>query len=56
MTLKKRQGASMRTPYEKPEAEVLVVRFEEQFLQGTTGYNGDNNGTPGEGDIVDLGD
>jgi hypothetical protein len=45
-----------RIPYESPQAEVLIVRFEEQFLQGTNGYNGDNNGKPVEGEILDLGD
>ena len=45
-----------RTPYDSPQTEVLVVRFEDQFLQGTNGYNGDNNGKPVEGDILDLGD
>ena len=28
----------VRIPYESPESEVLVVRLEEQFLQGTNGH------------------
>ena len=56
MTLQKWLGTRTHTPYESPEAEVLVVRFEEQFLLGTNGYNSDNNGKPVDGDIVDLGD
>ena len=32
---------SFRHPYEKPEAELLVVRFEHDFLGGT--YNPDGN-------------
>ena len=32
---------SFRHPYEKPEAELLFVRFEQDFLGGT--YNDDGN-------------
>ncbi len=31
----------LRRHYETPEAELVVIRFEEHFLDGT--YNGDNN-------------
>lgn len=56
MTMQKWQSVRVRTPYESPEAEVLAVGFEKQFLLGTNGYNSDNNGRPVDGDIVDLGD
>ena len=54
--MQKWQNSRTRTPYDSPLAEVLVVRFEEQFLQGTNGVNGDNNDKPGDGGFVDLGD
>ena len=39
--MQKRQSASVRFPYEKPEAEQLFLRFEEQFMETT--FNSDNN-------------
>ena len=41
MTMQKWQSARVRTPYESPQAEVLVVGFEEQFLQSP--FNSNNN-------------
>lgn len=32
------QEVGMRIPYESPESELLMVRLEEQFLQGTNGH------------------
>jgi len=58
MSMQKWQSARTRTPYDSPQAEVLVIRFEEQFLHGTNGYgyNDHYNEKPGEGDIVEIGD
>ena len=53
-TMDRWQGLRAHSPYEAPEAEVLVIRFEERFLDGT--YNKDNNETVGSGDPLDLGD
>ena len=46
----------MRSLYEMPESEVLVVRIESGLLYNTNGFNGDNLETPGSGDPLDLGD
>lgn len=40
-TMERWQGLRAHSPYQAPEAEVLVIRFEERFLDGT--YNGDGN-------------
>jgi hypothetical protein len=41
MTMRKWQGARVRTPYEKPRTEQLLLRFDEQFMQST--FNSNNN-------------
>lgn len=43
-----------RSFYETPEAELLVIHFEEGFLQVT--YNGDGNEIPGSGGEDDFDD
>ena len=53
LTLEKWQSFRVRFPYEAPEAEVLTVRIEERFLQGT---NSDGNERPIDGDDTDFGD
>ena len=47
---------SFRHPYEKPEAELLVVRFERDFLDGTYGKYNENDLTEKltSGDEVDF--
>ena len=50
-TMERWQGLRAHSPYQAPEAEVLVIRFEERFL-GT--YNKDNNENLNRGSDEDF--
>ncbi len=47
-TMERWQGLRAHSPYQAPEAEVLVIRFEERFLNGTNGDGNDMPDTDGE--------
>ena len=47
-TMERWQGLRAQSPYQAPEAEVLVIRFEERFLNGTNGDGNDKLDPDGE--------
>ena len=47
-TMERWQGLRVHSPYQAPEAEVLVIRFEERFLDGTNPHNNEIPDPDGE--------
>jgi hypothetical protein len=47
-TMERWQGLRAHSPYQAPEAEVLVIRFEERFLNGTNPHNNEIPAPDGE--------
>ena len=47
-TMERWQGLRAHSPYQAPEAEVLVIRFEERFLTETNGDGNDKLDSDGE--------